>query len=296
MNTNAEPNTQPPAAPAAAPETVVAQPATVAAPAAEQQQQQPAAAKPEVEQQQAEGQQPSAEPFSLAVPGFVPLGEQTPEREAMLSEFSQIAPTVGLDAGVAQGILDMAVDAASVLDYQGADEYTNADDAFTAMTHVFGEEEAKNLVSRAQKYAASLGPKFQEYLDRTNLGNDVATLTSLALAAGLKQSREQAQASIEKLMGSEKYAKGDKLTTIVLHALSRIANREPAPARNPLAPSRTPSPAQQQASRAAAEKQQADARAEAAKLISDPSGALMNASHPEHAAALTKWNALVAKL
>jgi hypothetical protein len=247
----------------------------------------------------AEGEQPAeeemvadenAEPLTLAIPSFVSMKEQTPEREAFVQEFAAIAPQVGLDAGVAQGLLDLAVDAATALSYTAPDEYTNHEDAMAAMTHAFGEAEAKNLVGRAQKYAASLGPSFQDWLDRTNLGNDVGVLTALALGPGLKQSPAQAQQSIEKLMKSEKYAKGDKLTTIVLHALSRIANRATAEPAKP--PTRTlwnrQSPEVTEASRA-------EARAEAAKMM-EKDGPLMNSGHRDHAAAVAQWHKLTAKL
>jgi polysaccharide deacetylase 2 family uncharacterized protein YibQ len=41
---------------------------------------------------------------------------------------------------------------------------------------------------------------------------------------------------------------------------------------------------------------QAEARAKAAEMLAEKNGALMSSGHPDHAAALAKWQALVAKL
>jgi hypothetical protein len=240
------------------------------------------------EQQQAEA---SGEPYTLNA--NVPMKELTPEREAFISEFAQIAPSVGLDAGTAQGLLDMVVDAATTLTYQPADEFTTPEDAFKAMTQTFGEEAATDLVNRAQKYVKSLGPKVADYLDRTGVGNDVGTIVTLALAGTgwLKLTPAQAQESIAKLMKTKEWAAGDKLTQIKLHTLSRIASRAAT------SPQQQPIRAAQKSEQfAQASADASAARAEAAKMLADSSGPLMNSGHKDHADAVAKWHALTAKL
>ena len=244
------------------------------------------------EQQQGGGQQESAhgggEPVQLAIPSFLPLAEQTPEREGFVAEFSQIAPQVGLDARTSQGLLDMVVDAATTLPYQGTDQYTTAEDTFDAMARLFGETEATDLTHRCQRYVTSLGPKVADYLDRTGLGNDVGVIVSLALAGTgwLKLSPAQAKESIDKLMKTENYAKGDKLTLIKLNTLSRIAN-----ATAPEAAYYEHKARNANAIKAASTETN---RAAAAQMMADRDGPLMNAGHPGHAEAVAKWHKLLA--
>src|SRR4029453_16470591 len=94
----------------------------------EQQQEQPET------QQQEQAPKP---PVELQVPSFVSLKEQTPERMEMVDSFSAIAPNVGIDAGTAQSLLDLAVDCATMLDYSKVVD-ANQDDARTQMEGLFG--------------------------------------------------------------------------------------------------------------------------------------------------------------
>src|SRR5437899_475310 len=175
-----------------------------------------------VEEAAAEEAPQQIESFELKVPEFIDTREITPERQGYVTEFQALAPEVGIDAVAAQGLLDVAVDAAVALDYQMDLTESTDVDAREAMTRLFGDENAKNMIDRAQKYAHARGESFLKYLDTTGLGNDPSVLVAMAFAHSgyLRQSPAQAQQQIEKLMKSDSYRAGDKLTLVKLHALS----------------------------------------------------------------------------
>lgn len=197
----------------------------------------PAPEKPEVKPELVEGEQPEvgtsepvvpAAPYELKVPDFIPLGERTPEREAYISEFAQVAAEAGLESrhpGLAQALLDQAVEAATTLGvYTAPDEHTTAEDAFQTMGQMFGKDGA-GIVADAQKTVRALGPQFAAYLDRTGLGNDPAVLVALSQAGYLGLSPEQAREQLAATMQTKEYRRGDKAMVLKVGALSRIANR-----------------------------------------------------------------------
>lgn len=167
-----------------------------------------------------------AAPHELTIPTFIPLSEQTPERSAMVEEFSRVAPSAGLNAETSQGLLDLVTDAATMLTYQPVDQHTTAEDTFAALEQTFGREAAVGIANRAQRFVAQhkgLG----DYLDRTGLGDDLGVVVSLSLAQQgvLAHTPEKAQAEISRLMQTDAYRRGDKQALLMIHALSRIANK-----------------------------------------------------------------------
>jgi len=168
----------------------------------------------------------AAEPHALVVPNFVPFSEQTPERSAMVEEFSQVAPGAGLDAETSQGLLDLVTDAVTMLAYEAVDQHTTAQDTFDTLVKNFGQEVAAGIANRAQRYVAAhkgLG----DYLDRTGLGDDLGVVVSLSMAQEgvLKFTPEKAQAEVSRLMQTTAYRQGDKQVLLKIHALSRIASK-----------------------------------------------------------------------
>src|SRR5947209_8263169 len=82
------------------------------------------------QQPQAAAQAASGEPYSLAIPEFVPMAKVTPEREAMVASFAALAPTLKIPAGTAQQLVDAAVDVATTIPYSVVElEYASPEDA-----------------------------------------------------------------------------------------------------------------------------------------------------------------------
>ena len=239
----------------------------------------------------------TSEPFDLKMPDFLPLAQRTDEREQFVQEFSQIAPDAGIDASTAQGLVDMIIDSGTALTYEAADEYTTAEDAFATMEQTFGPKVGRDLVNSAQKYVASLGPKVADFLDRSGMGNDVATLVSLALAQSgvFKLTPAAAQAEIETLMKTKEYMQGDKLTVIRLHTLSRIMGRDEA---SPTTKSGAAlqGEATARAAAKATETAKGEARSAAMKMLSEKDGPLLNSGHRNHEKAVETYRALLARL
>jgi hypothetical protein len=176
-----------------------------------------------------------SEPLALVIPEFIPLAERTPEREAYVSEFQQVAADAGIKSDIAQGLLDHVVEVATTLQYDRPDPSGNAmlglDDDVVArdqITRMFGAETGAQIIKAAQQTVRGLGPKVADYLNRTNLGNDVGVLVALAQTGYLYRTPETAREELAATMQSKAYARGDKLTVLKVAALSRIAHREEA--------------------------------------------------------------------
>jgi len=252
---------------------------------------------PAAEEQQPPADGENAAPYELRVPEFVSQKEITEERQSFVAEFQQLAPQVGIDAATAQGLLDVSVDSAVALDYVPKVD-ADRDDARLEMQKLFGDA-GKNLIKRAQIYAQARGSALQDYLDSTNLGNDPSVIVALAFAeAGyLTQTPEQAKENLSKVMASKEYLAGDPYTIVKVQVLSRIAHRGTQSANDQLAAA-----AKSQAAKLAAPKPAAgaqsdgDARATLAKMMSEKGGPLLNAGHPEHAAAVKKFHDLAGRI
>src|SRR5207253_638223 len=135
-----------------------------------------------------------------------------------------LAPQAGIDSATAQGVLDVAVDAAVALTYSIDLGHTTPVDAQAEMNRLYGDKVAAGLITSARSYVKAR-PALREYLDSTGLGNDPAVLTALAFAGTglLASTPAQAKDGIAKLMATPEYARGDKLTLVKVQALSRIA-------------------------------------------------------------------------
>jgi hypothetical protein len=224
---------------------------------------------PVQQQQQQTEQTEQVEPVELLpahdlkLPEWVSMKEQTPERLEAVQGFSALAPQVGIDAPTAQNMLDLAVDAATVLDYSVV-ENADADDAKMQMESLFGTENAKNLIQRAQLYAQARGEAFKDWLDQ-GAGNDPSVLLALAFAQAnyFNHTPASAQAAITKLMATPEYGRGDRLTLLKLNVLNRIAHNG-GPSAAVEAPPTRPEPAQQTPRQVESE---ADLRAQMAALF-----------------------------
>jgi hypothetical protein len=269
--------------------------APAAAPAAKEEEKPVAAAEEPVAEEVAEAPKETPAPYELKVPEWIDMREITAERQGHLTAFQTMAPEVGIDAAAAQGIIDVAVDAATQLDYQ-SDPDATGDDAQEAMTRVFGEATAKNLIGLAQQYAHARGESFKKFLDTTGLGNDVSTLVALAFARSgyLTQSVTEAKAEIAKIMQSEAYQQSNKLALLRLQVLSRIAHKDTGPDAQ-LASAARVAAAKPAAPAPAASAATGDPRADLAKLMGKGS-ALYDAGHPEHAAAVKRFHELAGRV
>jgi hypothetical protein len=287
------------------------------------QQQQPAATAQDQEQaQQSEGAeeaapveselQPSHEPYELRMPDFLPLKEVTDERQTLFDDWRHVAPACDVDSNAAQGLVDAAVDAATQLRYDAPED---ADGARVEMARLFGEESAKNIVARAQKYVREHDAEglLSEYLDTSGLGNDPAVLVALAFAQGNWFSKGAtpawARAELDKVMASKEYQSSDKLAVLKTQVLSRIAYRDAAGPEDQLAAaaraqlaskSTSAAPASKPAASAApaantAPQSDADARKELAGLMKNGS-ALYSTTHPDHANAVRRFHELARRV
>ena len=309
-DTGANPGGEQPPAPTGDSEPATPAPASTPAPqssgrydhlkkAAAKQQDEPPAEEQAEEQQQEEQPQAETVPHDLKVPEFVSAKEITPERESFVSGFAQIAPQAGIDAPMAQNLLDLAVDAATALPYQALDADADPEDARAAMYQLFGEENGKNLIQRAQLYTRARGDAFASWLDETGLGSDPAVLVSLAFAHAnyFSFTPAQAQEQISKITTSPEYQRGgDPLSTIKLHVLSRLVAKEAPSQEQQLAAAAKEMQAKRAAAAPAAAAPAAaqDARAELAALMKQDS--LLNAGHPDHASAVKRFHQLASKI
>jgi hypothetical protein len=238
-----------------------------------------------------------SEPYTLEVPPFVSQEARSEAREGWFGEFERVAPSVGITQSDAQGLIDMTIDAAVHLDYVGNEDAT-AEDATLEMQKLFGDKAAANIIENCQRYVKSKGEVFSDWLTETGLGNDPAIIVALAYAnMGLFNpsiSTQVAQAELTKTMQSPEYMKSDKMALLRVQLLSRIVHR------NALGE-------EQQLMAAARARQQelaapprenplpkgnaAAARKEMASLMR-ASSPLFVASHPQHAAAVKRFQEL----
>jgi hypothetical protein len=268
--------------------------AAASAPAAKQT---PAEEQPEpAGEQEHEQQQTETQPFELQVPSFVDNRAITDERQSFLNDFSALAPQIGIAAPEAQALLDTVVDCASSFEYE-AREDASADDARLEVENLFGAERSKGLISQAQRYVASRGEAFQNYLDRTNLGNDPSVIVALAFAgAGWFDPKaatpEWAQKQLDEVMKSPEYGKGDRLALVKVHLLSRLVHKSERNQEQKLGAEVRTTPMSQE--REAAATASTDVRAELAKLLS-PKGPLLSGG-PEQAAHKARYFELLKKI
>jgi len=239
------------------------------------------------------------EPYTLVIPSDIPPGEQTPERLELMAGFAAVAAKSGIGPVLGQQMFDAAVDLAFAISYRPHDsEYGDISDAEHEMVAAFGEETARDLVSRAQRYSKSVGKAFQDWLDASGAGNDVATVTALALAeTGIfNLSPAQAQAAIETIMSDPKSgynsddAKKRRFQVARVHILSRIAYRDTEGHTAQLnRAARTPKPPGQTGAASPAA-----AQSEAAKMLGDKNHPLNVANAPGHAEAVARFHELLA--
>jgi hypothetical protein len=297
------PPASPPASPAATVPDASPTPALRhhgGAPAAKPTSEQPSATRENVApERQEQQQQEQHEPYTLQTPAFVPMAEQTEERQGFVNDFSAMAPSIGIEASHAQAILDVAVDALTALggDYSRSFEleHATAEEGYSEMVRLFGEDRAKGVLTNCHRYVeAHGGDRLRDWLDTTGLGNDPAVIVALATAntGWFSATPEQAQQRIDELMKSEEYRRGDKLAMVRLHMLTRLAHRDALSAGDRLNAAALERQMTQPAAPAAGS--DAEVRARIAKLL-DPKGELL-AGGPGQAAAKQEYFALLAKL
>lgn len=239
-------------------------------------------------------------PYKVTVPTFVPMKEMTDQRTEWITGFEGAAAQSGIKAEGAQTLVDALTDVVTSIPYTVEHAYATPEDAAQEMAKMYGPEQATTLVRDAQRYYAKLGAPMQKYLNETGLGDDPGVLTVLALGqSGLFHlSPEKAQAEIHRIMASKSYSSPDAkerlLNVVKVQILSRLANRSTAPP-----PHARYLNAAAKASVATA-KASADgvlaARKEAADMMADREGPLLNSGHRDHAAAVQKWHQLIGRL
>lgn len=248
----------------------------------------------------AEVAEPEREPvpelgYELEVPADVPGASYDERSEELLGEFGAVAAGSGLSQTVAQDLVEAFTQAHSALGVNNLYEGT-PEDAANVLRGYFGERYEEALAT-IRANADALGEKFKDWLDESNLGNDPRALIALAHAGDLVLSQAKAQEQIEALMKTEAYKKGNKAVIARIGNLMRIAGREQKSPEQQLAEvaktrvAPTPEPRVQTGATSSA-----PVREVVQKMLSDKSGALMNANHPDHAKAVQQWHSLVAKL
>ena len=240
-------------------------------------------------------------PYSLLVPEDVPLSAQTEDRMALVSGFQDVAAESGLPAGIAQALLNAAVDCASMIPSEGMEpQYRDEQDAEKDMINVYGYDIAKNVAGLAQRFSKSLGPKFQSWLNETGAGNDVSVITALAFAGQgvFKLSPAEAQARIDKYRSDPKSGwnstdqKRHRLAVAEVSILGRIAGRDA----DQFADSTLPAKPKEEMVQLTRTGGTATVKSEVAKMLSDPKNALNQATHRDHAAAVQRYHELIARL
>jgi hypothetical protein len=240
------------------------------------------------------------EPVNVKIPEFIPQKEMNEERAGWVTGFEGAASQSGIKAEGAQRLVDAFTDVATAIPYTIEHAHATPEDAAMEMERAYGAEQADALVRGAQRFWAKLPGPMQNYLNETGLGNDPGVLTTLALAeAGIfRHSPEQAQKEIDRITKSEEFSSDDPklrlLNVVKVQILSRIANRDVKGPQEKLAQAaKRPDPRYVDNSKQSTASREA-ARSEAAEMMK-PGTALMDAKHLDHAAAVAKWHALIAR-
>ncbi len=243
-------------------------------------------------------------PYKLAIPDYVPVGEQTDERLALLDELSFLAPAAGITPEASQGVVDAMVDLVSMLEYKPADAYTTPSEAFEELREHFGDD-AQAIVAQAHAFVAASPPALREYLDKTGYGNDLGAIYCLALANNhvFDFSPEEAQRHLDEYRADPEsyyYSKNEherRQALLEMQILGRLAEGKPVLLSEEIArvakqgnigarPESTPN---------AIEALQAALRREAAELA-NPKSKMFQGTAAEKAAAKARWFQITAKL
>jgi len=251
-------------------------------------------------------EQYEGEPYKLSWPEYMPISEQTPERQALLDSFATMAPEAGLPAAFAQGAFEAYLDVTTAIPYSMDIAYATPEDGQAEMVKLFGQEAAENLIDRANRFTKQ-SSALSDWLESSGLGNDPAVITTLALAqrGHLGASPAQAKERIESLMNDPKSAyhstdKQQRLLAIAeIQILSRIAHREGGPEEklNAAASGQTkfvsPRASNEAAIAETKAKSATEARREIAKMMTEKGGPLVSSGHPKHREAVQRYHELL---
>jgi hypothetical protein len=237
--------------------------------------------------------------YVLALPPDLPSIHFTEENLGLASEFAAVAKQSGMGQETAQRMLDTFIDLDAQIGQVGystgqetiydSDPSWDMDDAAKLMQQRWGSEYPAKM-AKVHATVKLLGPQFEEFLDRTGMGNRVAVLEALSLGADVRMTKESASKELAKIMGDPKHAywNGNKQAVARVGVLSRIAHEGSAQRAS------VPSRQVQQETAQKAESKTND-RAELSKLM-ERGSPLMEKNHPGHDAAVKRFHQLVAVL
>ncbi|MGH9202389.1 MAG: hypothetical protein ACRD2A_14270 [Vicinamibacterales bacterium] len=239
-------------------------------------------------------------PYALTLPADLTASDVPSDFEEQLGDFASVAAASGVQAPVAQKLVNAFVEARLDLPYArnlSTDDLLAPDAMENASKYLRGHWGADydSKLTAARKVVKDLGPRFKTWLVETGKGNDPAVLEALATyASGMfSLTRAQAGERLDKIMRSKEYlspkseTEGRKLAGTV-RALSKIVYAEDA------APtSSTPRGFAAMKAKHASDK--ASAKAELDEMFKQGS-ALMDKRAPGHEESVRRMHRLVAVL
>jgi hypothetical protein len=262
---------------------------------------------------------PSAQPYDVQMPSYLPPNEHTDERTAWLDGFNAVAPRAGLDRTTAQALVEAMADVNTAMQY--ALDLTDTDGVERYLHMAWGEE-APQILAKARAFVKRAGPELENFLSETYLGNDPGVLQALAYAQdGLfKLTKDQAAAELKKLTGDPKskyyslntpervravakaqilgrlaYAgEGSDVEAVKAGMQQQLAAPE-APAKKP-EPQRPPHSLDRFRTPASAGTAQGTAHDEAMKMLADRNHPLNDRNAKGHAEAVARFHQLTARL
>lgn len=275
-----------------------------------------ASATPASEQQQIESatnDQPAAETkeeaerpaedvgaaYSLEVPGDLPPRATSDADLAVLADAATAAHEAGVPQAIAQLAVETFVDHVASMGAIDASHY----DAHDAARYLRAEwrDGFESKLQRVHRTVARLGPKFADFLKRTNLGNDPRMIAMLADVDDLKRSKSDAQAELDKLKDSKSdyfspEAWKRQPAVARMKALGRIVHRGERSDDDVFRENVQKKVQTQLSAASGSVAVVSTARKELNAMLADRGSALNNLNHPDHAAAVKRFQVLAAKI
>jgi len=232
--------------------------------------------------------------YNLKLPDDLPASGLPDNYQDTLASFGEAAATAGIDARVAQRLLNVFVDSSQDVRIDGP---LDTDVAERVMRkHWQGDYDRQMALVRSAVGKLGIGA----WLDETGYGNEPGALLALARfgAGELSISKSEAEKRLHKIMMTKDHPywkpgsqRDRKTITAEVRLLNAIVHEDDAPETVKARPARPDSPLGRIRESAAT-----TARAQAKAMLSDRNHALNDKNHRDHAAAVQKFHELTARI
>jgi hypothetical protein len=232
--------------------------------------------------------------YALKLPDDLPASGLPDNYQETLASFGAAAATAGIDARVAQRLLNVYIDGTQDVRVDGPLDQDVAER--TMRRHWQGDYDRNMALVRRAVENLGIGA----WLDETGYGNEPGALLALARfgAGELSISKAEAEKRLHKIMTTKDHPywrpgsqRDRKTITAEVRLLNAIVHEDDAPETVKARPARPDSPLTR-----IRESTAATARAQAQAMLADRAHALNNRHDPGHGAAVKKWHELIARV